>query len=291
MTAEGYSLGVLAAIVAGAAINMGMVIQKVAVRRLPGQPGLMRQLFRSRLWLLGFAFQFFIAVPLNMLAQAKIGPAIIPGLNSTGLVVLAIGAVVLARESLGRAEVTGILLVLGAITLFGLSRLAVDVRAVDVYDAGFLVRLVAFTAVVGALSLACWTLQSRTARWRGILRTLDAGLWFSQSNLWAGVVMGFVARWGGGQFSSWDLLAAGVGSAITFAGSMLGIAETQRAFQVGDAAKLVPIQAVPQQALPLASFFVVFALTPASPAALPLAGAAAVLILAGSGLLARRQAL
>lgn len=137
---------------------------------------------------------------------------------------------------------------------------------------------------------ACHLLQGRVTQGRGILRILDAGLLFVESNLWLGVLMGFLTRWGTGRFSYWDLLPVGAASGITFAGSMLGIAETQRAFRAGDAVRLVPVQHIPQQILPLVSYFTVFRLTPPSRAALPLAGTAAVLIVAGSALLARRQA-
>jgi hypothetical protein len=186
--------------------------------------------------------------------------------------------------------VAGILLVMGAVTLFGLSRLSVNLKAVDLYDAGFLARLITFGAMVAALSVACCLLQKRTMRWQGVLRTLDAGLLLVQSNLWLGVLIGFLARWGNGQFSPRDLLLASAALAITLTTNFLGIAETQRAFQVGDATRLVPIQSVPQQILPLISYFAVFALTPPGPADCSLRGGV-VLILAGSSLLACRQAL
>ncbi|MGE5598435.1 MAG: hypothetical protein ACM3XS_03570 [Bacteroidota bacterium] len=250
----------------------------------------MRQLVRNPLWLAGFAIQFIIGMPLNMLAQTYIGPAIIPGLMAVGLIVLAIGAVCLARESLRLLDSVGILLVMGAIALFGLSGLGVDMKAIDLDDTAFLIRLAVFTVLVASLSVTCHVLQGRTTRLRGVLRTLDAGLLFVQSNLWLGVLMGSLARWRAGRFANWDLLPAVAASCITFTGSMLGIAETQRAFQVGDAAKLVPMQSVPQQILPLFSYFAVFGLTPPSRAALPLAVTAAALILTGSALLSRRQA-
>ena len=75
-----YLIGVAAAIIAGIAFNLGMVIQKLAVMKAYRETSLMRQLVRSPLWLTGFALQFIVGMPLNMLSQSKIGPAIIPGL-------------------------------------------------------------------------------------------------------------------------------------------------------------------------------------------------------------------
>ncbi|MDP3682852.1 MAG: hypothetical protein Q8S01_02875, partial [Ignavibacteria bacterium] len=111
----------------------------------------------------------------------------------------------------------------------------------------------------------------------------------SQSNLWLGILMVFFSKWGVGKFSPLDLLLAGIASAIVFAGSMLGIAETQRAFQFGDASKLVPIQYVPVQILPIAAYFCVFGLTPSTQYTLPMAIGGIVLVLCGAALLARRQ--
>jgi drug/metabolite transporter (DMT)-like permease len=284
-----YWIGVAAAVAAGVTFNLGILIQKLAVMKTSGKEGLMRQLVRSPLWLAGFALQFIIGMPLNMLAQTKIGPAIIPGLMAIGLIVLAIGAVRLAGERIQIVDVAGISLVIAAVIVFGLSRLSVDMQSIDLYEPAFLVRLGAFTMFVAALSLLCHMIQKANARLRGILRTLNAGLLLSQSNLWLGVLMALTARWGAGRFSIPDLLFVILASGIVFAGSMLGIAETQRAFQFGEASRLIPIQYVPSQILPVAAYFAVFALRPATVQALPLAMAGIVLVLFGAILLARRQ--
>lgn len=284
-----YLIGVTAAILAGIAFNLGMMIQKLAVMRISQETNLMRQLLRSPLWLAGFALQFFVGMLLNMLAQSNIGPAIIPGLMSIGLIVLTIGAVRLASETLDVGDIAGIALVIAAVTVFGLSQLSVNMTSIDIWEPAFLLRLGLFTLVVAALSLICHFLQKTNVRLRGILRTLDAGLLLSQSNLWLGILMVFLAKWGGGSFSLLDLFPIGIASGIVFAGSMLGIAETQRAFQFGEASKLVPIQYVPVQTLPIAAYFIVFGLSPSNPLAVSLALGGIVLVLCGAALLARRQ--
>ena len=284
-----YLIGVTAAIIAGIAFNLGMVIQKLAVMKASRETSLMRQLVRSPLWLTGFAVQFIVGMPLNMLAQSKIGPAIIPGLMAIGLIVLTIGAVRLAGESFDSGDIAGILLVIAAVTVFGLSKLSVDMQSIDLWEPAFLLRLGLFTVVVAALSLVCHFIQKTNVRQRGILRTLDAGLLLSQSNLWLGILMAFLAKWGAGKFSPLDLLPVVIASSIVFAGSMLGIVETQRAFQFGEASKLVPIQYVPVQILPIAAYFIVFCLSSSNPFAVPMALGGIVLVLSGAVLLARHQ--
>jgi len=283
------SLGIIAAVLAGMTYYLGMVIQKSAVGKLQGEGNLMKRLIRTPLWLEGFGIQFIIGVPLNLVAAALIGPAIIPGLMATGLIVLVIGSVRLGHEAFSRTDAVGILFVMVAVTLFGISELGIDMKTVDFYNLEFLSRLAGFSLVVAGLSLTCHILQWKNDQLRGIYRTLDAGFMFVQSNLWLSVMMGFIFRWGGGNFTTRDLIPAVIATLITTAGSILGVTETQRAFQVGDATRLVPIQALPQQILPLVTYFAVFQLTPPSDNAFIFAGAGVVFVLLGSTLLARRQ--
>lgn len=284
-----YFWGVSAAILGGVAYNLGMVFQKVAVRRLEDHHRLMFQLIRNKLWLMGFAIQFILGVPLNMFASARIGPAIIPGLMATGLIVLVIGSIWLGHESFGLTDAAGILLVMSATALFGFSGLGIDMKTVNLYDLTFLSRLMAFSVLVAFLSVICHVLQRKNTNFRGILRTLDAGLLFVQSNLWLSVMMGFFDRWWRGTFTVSDLIPVTIATLIAASGSILGVTETQRAFQVGDASRLIPIQAVPQQILPLITYFAVFQLSPSSENAFLLAGAGVALVILGSTLLARRQ--
>lgn len=284
-----YLIGVLAAIFAGIIFNLGMVIQKIAVSRIPLETRLIHQLIRSPLWLAGFGLQFIIGTPLNMLAQSKIGPALIPGLMAIGLIVLSIGAVRFAGESFDFGDFVGILFVIIAVTIFGFSKLSVNMQTINIWEQGFLLRLFTFTLFLALLSFLCHFLQKTNIRMRGILRTLNAGLLLSQSNLWLGILMVFFSRWSVGKFSAEDLILAAISCAIVFAGSMLGIVETQRAFQFGEASKLIPIQYVPIQTLPIAAYFFVFNLSPSTQYSLPIALGGVLLVLCGAMLLARRQ--
>jgi len=284
-----YLLGVSAAILGGMAYNIGIVLQKAAVRSLQDHSRLMYRLLHTPLWLEGFAVQFIIGVPLNLIAVAFIGPAIVPGLMATGMIALVIGSIRLGHEAFSWTDAAGILSVMVAATLFGFSGLGIDLKTIDLYDLAFLSRLVSFTVLVACLSLVCYLVQRKNGSLRGIFRTLDAGFWFVQSNLWLSVMMGFVYRWENGLFQMRDLIPMTGAILVAASGSALGVTETQRAFQVGDATRLVPIQVAPQQILPLIAYLVVFRLIPSSDKAFILAGAGAALVLLGSTLLARRQ--
>ena len=284
-----YLLGVFSAVTSGVVFNIGTLIQKIAVRNDGGGAGMMRRLVKNPRWLLGFVLQIVIGSPLNMLALAMIGPVIIPGLSSVGIAVLAIGAVRHAGETLRAGEIAGIGLIIAAVTLFGLGGMSVDMGAVGIYETAFLLRLCVFSAVLTLLSLACHSAQKRLPGARGVLRTLNAGLLFTQSNLWLGVLTLLLTQWVKDRLALAQFPYILLASAIVFFTSMIGIAETQRAFEVGDASKLIPIQNVPSQILPVVAYFTVFLQKPADARALPLTLIGAALVLAGAALLAGRQ--
>ena len=284
-----YLLGVILAILSGVAFNLGSLIQKLAVMKSGAGAGLIRRLIRNRQWLAGFALSMIVGSPLNMIALSFIGPAIIPGLSSIGLAVMAICAVRLAGEKFRAGEIVGICLVIFAVTVFGLSGMAVDMRYIQLSDTAFLIRLGIYTLSLTLFSLACHAAQRKNANARGVLRTINAGLLFAQSNLWLGILTELLSRWINARFALAQFPYILIASAIVTVTSFIGIAETQRAFAIGEASKLLPIQNVPSQILPVAAYFTVFALHPAGTWMLPLTLLGVSLVLAGGYLLAGRQ--
>jgi drug/metabolite transporter (DMT)-like permease len=292
-----YALGVGAALVAGAAYNAGQIAQKIAVNRLPPPaPGsgrlrssLFVRLLASPIWLVGFAVVALVGTPLNLVAALWLGPAILPGLMSLGLVVLAIGAVTVAGEKLGAADLTGIALVMAGILLIGLSRLRVDVASEGMHETALVARLAGFTLCSTALAIALLAVAARAHGARGPLRAVAAGLFFSGSNLWLAVVMNALNHWlAGGPIRDGFGLAA-IALAIICAASLVGVIVTQHAYRVGNASRVVPIQLVPQQIVPILAFLLVFRCPAPFASALPLAVAGAALVLSGAGLLSGRQ--
>lgn len=284
-----YVLGVCAAVVAGILFNVGTVLQKLAVMQSGADSGLMRQLIRSPKWIAGFLIQMLLGSPLNLLALGLIGPAIVPGLSSVGLVVLAVGSVRFAKERFRAPEIAGIALVMAAVTLFGFSRLSVDVRAAGPYESPFILRLACFSGMIALLCAGCSIAQKRRPQRAGIFRTLDAGLLLSLSNLWLGVLTVLLMDWVQARFALRLLPYIVVVSAVVAFSGFRAIAQTQRAFAVGEASKLIPIQYVPSQIVPVLAYVLVFRLRPESTLTLLLTISAVVCVLAGSVLLAGRQ--
>ncbi len=292
-----YALGVAAALSAGAAYNAGQLAQKVAVNRLPEpenaggglRSSLFARLLRSPLWLAGFAVVFFVGTPLNVVAALWLGPAILPGLMSLGLVVLAVGAVTVAGEQLGAADIAGIALVMVGIVLIGTSRLRIDVSEAGLHAPVLLTRLAVFTLCTASLGTVLLVTAAKTSGAQGPLRAIAAGLFYAPSNLWLAVVMNAVGHWLAGGPIREGLGLAAAALAIIIVSSALGTIVIQHAYRVGNASRVVPIQMVPQQIIPLLAFLLVFRSPAPSAWSLPLALGGAALILGGAGLLAGQQ--
>jgi hypothetical protein len=282
MTAR-YLAGALLAVLAGAVLNLGVLIQKKAVNATPAGPGpLMGRLLRNRVWMGGFALQFLLGSPMYAGAQLLIGPALIPGLMATGLIVLALGSPLVAGEPVRGSDWAGVALIIVAVALLGLSRLSVDLRVIDVFGGPLLVRLAVSTAALAVLAFGLQTASRGVPGARGPLLILGSGILFALGNLWLGVLMAGFARLFLGEVTTRNLAGVAAAAALVAATNLLSVVWTQNAFREGRATMLVPLQQVPMQVIPAASYFVVFLQAPADASSVLLAGLAVTLILGGA---------
>jgi hypothetical protein len=285
-----YSLGVVLAVASGIAHNFGVLLQKKVVNQIaPTRARFFARLVRHPLWLAGFVIHMGLGSALFLLAQVRLGPALIPGLMAAGLVVLVVGSIWILREQLGAAEIAGILLLILAITLLGLSRLTIDVGHFDVLARGFILRSAVFSVVITGLILILEILAKRLNRYRGSALAISSGLFYVLSNFWVGPFMGAVLRIFRGNFALPVIALFAVGSIILVLTNMYGIAKLQLAFRVTNASLAIPIQQIPIQSAPALVYLVVFRLSPPSAASVLMFCLAIVLIIGSTFVLARRQ--
>jgi multidrug transporter EmrE-like cation transporter len=296
-----YAWGIVFALLAGVASQAGHICQKLVVNaEADGRGGFFTRLLRRPLWLAGLVLEIGLSTVFFLLAQVRLGPALIPGLMATGLIVLAVGSARIVREALSLGELLGIILLIASAVLLGSSRLAIDLSSFDIFEHGFLGRAALFSAAVTALFFAL-RLGWRSPRFaagagrgakpaiRGALTALGSGLLYVLSNFWVGPFTGAVLRLFRGELGLpvWAMFA--FGSAALVLTNLFGIAELQRAFRVSRAAVAVPLQTLPTQVAPGLVYLLVFRLPPPSRAALWLFALGAGLILISSFLLGRRQ--
>ena len=93
MDGEFYILGIIFAILAGCTTNIGLLFQKKVVNQVPDEAKLMKTLIKNKLWLLGIILEFGIGSIFFILTQSFLGPALVPGLMASGLIILALGSI------------------------------------------------------------------------------------------------------------------------------------------------------------------------------------------------------
>jgi len=290
MTANFYWLGVSLAISSGLSNHLGTVFQKKVINELPDEAKFFRSLVKKRLWLSGLILQYGLGAILYMMAQLFIGPALIPGFMASGLIVLAIGSIKIVGETLNKAEILGIFLMIIAFFLLGISELSIDIANTNLVEISFLIRIIIFTLVVILFSFICYILQRESKRFKGILLATLSGLLFVLSNFWVSPLIGVIAKIFSGTFDLGELFIFIISCIILILSNVLGVMTIQKSFTVGQASNLVPIQQVPTLLAPIVIYFLIFLLTPPSVFSIYYLIIGLTLIIISSFLLGKRSA-
>ncbi len=292
-----YLFGILAALGAGTAFNVGILIQKSAVDRLPlGRP-LLRSLVRRPIWLSGVVLQFVFGTPLYILSVGLIGPAVVPGVMAFGLVVLASGAILVRKEHVRPKELLGIGFVIAAVAGFGLSHLAIDLLSFRLTDSTVIRRAVFFAGGVIAVAFVCQALAHQLARGArprneasAAFHAVRAGLWYNVSNLSLGFISVGIERLGRGELHGLDLVVVLSAVVIALTSNFFGVHGTQNALARGRAAVTIPLQDGVAQIVPVGVFFLVYRPYAPSVSQIGALTAAALLLMTGVVLLTDRLA-
>ena len=290
MNGSFYLLGVFLAILSGSINNIGLVFQKKVVNEVPPEAKFFRSLVKKPLWITGLLMELAIGSVFFMIAQIYIGPALIPGLMAFGLIFLAIGSVKIVGETLKKEEIIGIVIMITAIFLLGLSELSIDIVSIDILAIDLVLNMTFFTVVLFLGSFICEILQRKVEKLKGILLAISSGFQFSLTNFWIAPLMAIIAHVFGGNANLDEIFLFIACAVILIAASIIGIMKIQQSFQVANASRMIPIQQVPIQITPVLAYFFVFMLMPPTifPIIYVISGVS--LILLSSFLLAQKQA-
>ncbi len=219
-----------------------------------------------------------------------IGPAIVPGLMSVGLIVLALGSVKMLKETLGKEEIIGILLMIGGVSLLGLSNLSIDVSTFNILNSGFIFRIVVFTIVVLSLAILFEILRRKHEKFKGLLMAIEAGLILSLNTVWASPGTTVVTHVIYGIIINEEIIFGIIIGIILLLIVAIGITIGQISLKYGQANILAPLTSVPIQIIPVISFFIVFLSTPPSVLSVIFMIIGFTLIIISSFLLTKKQA-
>jgi len=281
-----YWIGIIIALVSGSIKSVGHVIQKKVIVGLPEQSKLMKSLVRNRTWVFGLILDMGVGTIFFFIAQAFIGPVLIPGLIDIGLIVLAIGSVKIIGDTLKKEEILAIFLIIAAVFLLSFSELDVKTSEIDLVDIGFLARLAIYSITLFTLAVLFEWFQRENQRHRGTLLAILSGFMFAISNAWVGVLTGVFSQ----GFSNPGYIVLLIFSSIILPlTNVLGIIKINQAFKEGKAHVMIPIQQIPLEITPIIIYFLVFLLTAPKIYSLPFIIIAGILLIICSYLLGKRQ--
>jgi len=191
-----------------------------------------------------------------------IGPALVPGLMSVGLIVLALGSVKILNEKLGKEEMFGILLMIAGVSLVGLSNLSIDVSTFDILNSGFILRIIVFTIVILSLVIIFEILRRKHEKFKGLLMAVEAGLILSLNTVWASPGTTVVTHVADGIIIEEEIIFGIIIGIILLLIIAIGITIGQISLKYGQANVLAPLTSVPIQTIPVIAFFIIFLSTP-----------------------------
>lgn len=289
-----YWLGVAFALTAGISNNFGTVLQKKVVNETPPdarEERFFRTLARNPIWMTGLLLQYGLSAAMIILAQIYLGPALVPGLMSSGLIVLSIGTIKLVGESLRKSEVVGILLLIVGTVLFSLSELEISIPDYDFLDFGYLTRLSLFTGSLFAIILVLTIIRRVHTQFHSICRALVSGLFLATSAFWISPMLATIVHVFSGTFILIELGLFAISCIILVGTNIFAVGNIQDAFKTGQASLLVPIQQLPVQVIPGLIYLVVFFLTPPTGLSMIWFIGGVLLAIISSFLLGKRQVL
>nr|MDO8099110.1 hypothetical protein [Candidatus Njordarchaeota archaeon] len=286
-------VGILLGLASGFVNNMGLVFQKMAINKLPEGQKVTRRLLKNKLWLLGYIINGYLPLPFSVFALYFIGPALLPGLEGSGMIFLTMGSLKILRENLKLSEIVGILLVIVAIFSLAFSGLSVDITNYEYYlsSPDFFIRVILFSALVILGSIVLLVLRRTRKSRLGVLNAIDSGFMWVINNFWFALILAVVAHILLGTFVWTESLIFASAIPLLLSTQFLGVYRLQKSFEFGQAANMRPIQQTPIQIAPIFYFFALYLLPPPSELALPLSVTGIALLLTGMYLLSRRQAM
>jgi len=289
---DDYILGVVFAISAGIIASSGNILQKNAVNKIPKErkdERFMRTLIKSPSWVIGSVMCYIISAVFMLLAQNSIGPALVPGLYASGLIVLAIGSVKLIGERLKPIEIFAIIFIIIAVLLLGLSELDISTDEFETIDTFLMIRILIFSFVIFALWFFNTILSKKEVKHKGIILSIAAGYQFILANVWTFCILVSINSIARGSALLIDIIILFLALIIIIFNNYLGIKQTQEAYKYAQASQVQPTQEVPKQISTIFIYFFVF-LKIASGISFTFIIIGSVLIIIGGFLLGKRQA-
>ena len=189
--------GIIFSLLASIAINLGNLVEKTAVGRMPEisirrSRHLVWTLVSSRLWMLGFIL-CLIGLGLQVLALSLASIPVVQSIFNAGIVILVVGSRVHLRERLHRREWVGLAVVVLSLVSLSVS-LTGSTNAVGVGGSGLMVLVAAAPTIIVVIVVAAFIRSGRGNT--GFLFGIAAGLLYGVATLGTKGASTLVGRYG-----------------------------------------------------------------------------------------------
>ena len=286
-----YFIGIVLALIAGTIVQIGALLQKFIVNKHSDDPKFFKSLVKSPVWILGLLLQVIIGgLGFYFIAIILIGPALVPGLMAVGLIVLAVGSIKILNEKLGKEEILGILFMIAGVTFLGLSELTIDVSTFDIFNSGFIFRIIGFSIAILFLAIIIEIFRRKYPKKKGFMLAIEAGLILSLNTVWASPGSTVVAHIVDGIIIEEEIIFGIIILIVVLLIVAIGITIGQISFKYGQANVLVPLTNLPIQVIPVIAFFIVFLSIPPNTLSVIFVIVGFALVITSSFLLAKKQA-
>lgn len=285
-----YWIGVLLAILGGCSHYFGLILEKYVINKMPDEVKLMKTIIKEPVWLFAIFIRFGTGSILFIFAQIIIGPAIIPGLMASGLIILAIGSIKILGEKLNCMEIVAIIVMIIAVTFVGLSGLYIEISKESLLNPTFLVRISISTGILVLIAIIFQILQRKIPHFKAILLALISGLMLSLNNFWITPFIWSLGNMFEGYFYIETFLLFIVSSVILIMANIFSVIKMSQGFRSGRASFLATIQNVPVQLTPSILYFFVFRMTTSRIMSIFFFILGVALIISSSFILQKRQA-
>lgn len=255
-----YALGILCGILAGCFVFFGQILQKKVINDLKKVQDNISifDLIKKPLWMTGLLCMLIFTTTFVTLAQLLIGPALIPGLLSAGLIVLAIGSIKILGEKLKKEEYIAIGLLIVGIVLISLSRLTIEGNLNIYRERVFLIRISIIAAILFVLWFGLYYGGFKSKN-KAIFMSLGTGFPFVIANICMQPLILSIEMLFKNNINTFVLLLGIITALLVLFTNVLGTIHLQKALAEGNASIIIPVQQIPQQLSIILIYFVIFA--------------------------------
>lgn len=262
-----YIIGIICAIMGGMVNFLGQIFQKKAINDIKqeNKAVLIRNLIKKPIWIIGFILIIAISGVLLIIAQMLIGPALIPGLISSGFIVLAIGSVKILHEEIRKEEIIAICLLIVGIIFISMSKLYIEPQLLRFNDKNFLIRLTSFTILFTILALVLFYGGRKLKSKRAIVMALGSAFPFILLNIWTQPVFMSIQGIIDGKYLQLSIKLLIISFTLLVIFNVMGFIHFNKTLAEGNAGIIIPFSQIPQQLSPIIIYFFIYNLkTPSS---------------------------